>query len=80
MPIITDCINKISTKNFCLKVPNKNVVKEVLAQNVIVNNYPRWQLMARTIQDTLLLGESARPVNASVKRRFSFINLNPFRH
>ena len=80
MPVITDCISKISTRNFCLKGPNKNIVKDVLAQNIIVNKYPRWQLMARTIQDTLLLGESAVPINAKTKKNFSFRNLNPFRY
>lgn len=80
MPIITDCISKISTQNFRLKQPNEKVVKEILMQNVVANKYPRWKTMAQTIQDTLLLGESATPVNAGVTKRFSFKFLNPFAH
>lgn len=80
MPRITDCISKISTRNFYLNSPNENIVKEVLMQNVVVNKYPRWQTMINTIQDTLLLGESATPKNAGTKNRFSFKFLNPFVH
>lgn len=80
MPIITDCITKITTRNFRLNQPNEKVVKEVLMQNVVANKYPRWKTMAQTIQDTLLLGESATPVNAGVTKRFSFKKLNPFAH
>ena len=80
MPRITDCISKIVTSNFYLNAPNENVVKEVLIQNVIANKYPHWQSMTRTIQDTLLLGESAIPKNAGKKDGFSFKFLNPFIH
>ena len=79
MPIITECITKISTKNFFLKHPKKNIIKEILTQNIIINKYPHWKLMAETIQDTLLLGESASPVNLKAKKRFSLKNLNPYR-
>ena len=80
MPQITDCISKIVTRNFYLNTPNRNIVKEVLIQNAIANKYPHWQSMTRTIQDTLLLGESATPKNAGTKDRFSFKFLNPFIH
>ena len=80
MPRITDCISKISTRNFYLNVPKENIVKEVLMQNIVANKYPRWQSVTRTIQDTLLLGESAIPKNAGTKDRFSFKFLNPFVH
>ena len=80
MPIITDCITKISTQNFRLNKPNEKIVKEVLMQNVVANRYPRWKTMVQTIQDTLLLGESATPVNSGVTKRFSFKKLNPFAH
>lgn len=80
MPIITDCITKITTRNFRLNQPSEKVVKEVLMQNVVANRYPRWKTMAQTIQDTLLLGESATPVNSGVTKRFSFKKLNPFIH
>lgn len=80
MPIITDCITKISTQNFRLNKPSEKVVKEVLIQNVVANRYPRWKTMVQTIQDTLLLGESATPVNSGVTKRFSFKKLNPFIH